>query len=269
MVNERAPASDQELAVASPLVTPDEYLALLSLPDEEGAPAPSPAAESLEGLRALSYDMRSPVSSILALGEQLLSQDTSNSQAVQRIMRHAEQLMAMMEGFVAHSQARSAHLAKAERLIDDLIEDAIDQAQELARQRSIHLDVVGSEHFLFVNVSSRLVVRALLNVLLNAIEYSEPGSVVHLQCRQGGSADRPMAEVTVCNAVAAGLGDSAAEEPVLPPGFGQGLDFVRAVMGRHQGQLLTGIREAGQACLTLSLPCVVEQYGVDAEPGSS
>jgi signal transduction histidine kinase len=54
--------------------------------------------------------------------------------------------------------------------------------------------------------------------------------------------------------------DSAGIDPsIITQGFGLGLDFVRTVVRRHQGQLISNIDKAGgDAQVCVRLPCSVE-----------
>lgn len=94
-----------------PLVTQDEMTALLS-PQCPGNPNSMPVLlpNEVEGVCVVSHDMRSPVASILALGQQMLREEGSNTLAVQHVMRHAEQLLAMMDDVMTHTQARNSTL---------------------------------------------------------------------------------------------------------------------------------------------------------------
>lgn len=234
-----------------PRISQEELSALLT---DSGDAA---SGEPFDCLRTLSHDMRTPIASILALSEQMLRESGPGAESIRRVMRHAEHLMQMMDGFIAHSQARSESSYTSERLVEDLVDEAVLQAQDLARHRGMTLTVNGGENFLFVQVTSQLMVRALLNVLLNAIKYGEPGSAVTLDCNLSGSADQQNAEISVRNEVA--RPGSIPREAVLTKSCGIGLDFVQTVVRRHKGKLRVCIPASGTACVTLSLPCVAER----------
>ncbi len=98
-----APVAASQRSAFGPSITPDEMAALLTQPDDD-----KPAYASAGDDFAEAHDLRAPVASILALVEQMLREDRGNS-AVQRVKRHAQQLMAMVDGsMVDVTPSRSA-----------------------------------------------------------------------------------------------------------------------------------------------------------------
>ena len=119
----------------------------------------------------------------------------------------------------------------------------------------MRIEVHSSEHFFFVQVSTMLMVRAFMNLMLNAVKYGQPGTTVDIcmvLAESGGEVD-----VVMRNRVA---DDSAGiDQSIMTQGFGLGLDFVRTVVRRHQGQLISNIDKAGgDAQVCVRLPCSVE-----------
>jgi signal transduction histidine kinase len=215
-------------------------------------------AQRDQALRFLSHDMRTPVASILAVTQQMkvLGQGHGPWLAeVGRVTGHADQLMQLMDGFLFESRAHSEQWDLSERLIDDLLEDAIAQVRDLARARDMRIEVHSSEHFFFVQVSTMLMVRAFMNLMLNAVKYGQPGTTVDICMALADSGTE--VDVVIRNRVAH---DSAGIDPsIITQGFGLGLDFVRTVVRRHQGQLISNIDKAGgDAQVCVRLPCSVE-----------
>jgi CHASE2 domain-containing sensor protein/nitrogen-specific signal transduction histidine kinase len=215
-----------------------------------------------QALGFLSHDMRTPVASILAVTSQMRGQSQPQPQSgeqaersIQRIISHANELMRLMDGFLIESRAHGETLQLSERLIDDIVDDAVSQAQDLAALRGMQLHVRGSECFFFVQVASQLMVRALLNLLLNAIKYGEPGTEVLVELQQGGSVESPQVDIIISNTVASDK--LKVDQSVITQGFGLGLDFVSTVIHRHQGQLRLDIPKSGQARVFIHLPCLV------------
>ena len=215
-------------------------------------------AQRDQALRFLSHDMRTPVASILAVSQQMKVIGQGHEQwlaEVGRVTGHADQLMQLMDGFLFESRAHSEQWALSERLMDDLLEDAIAQVRDLARARDMRIEVQSGEHFFFVQVSTMLIVRAFMNLLLNAVKYGQPGTTVDISMVLAASGAE--VDVVMRNRVAH---DSAGiDETIITQGFGLGLDFVRTVVRRHQGQLITAIDQAGgDAQVCVRLPCSVE-----------
>ncbi len=212
-----------------------------------------------QALRFLSHDMRTPVASILALTEQLsraLQGDQIQLEKVSRLSVHAQELLRQMDGFSLQSRALSEALTLSEKLVDDLIEEAVAQAQVSAIRRSMRLAVITSEEvYFFVQVATQLVVRALFNMLANAVQDGEAGCTIQLQARQAGTIAEPLVELVVSYPVA--LNPPEADK-TLADGLGWGLDLTRIVAGRHGGALRHDTLAPGRSQLILSLPCVVE-----------
>jgi signal transduction histidine kinase len=139
--------------------------------------------------------------------------------------------------------------------MDDLLEDAIAQVRDLARARDMRIEVQSGEHFFFVQVSTMLIVRAFMNLLLNAVKYGQPGTTVDISMVLASSG----AEVDVVMRNRVAHDRAGIDETIITQGFGLGLDFVRTVVRRHQGQLITAIDQAGgDAQVCVRLPCSVE-----------
>lgn len=219
-------------------------------------------AQRDQALRFLSHDLRTPVVSILALTDQLgraVQTDLAQRQVVSRITDHAQQLMRWMDGFSIESRAHSETLQLSERLVDDLIEEAVAQAQDLASQRNMRVVVQGQDAYFFVQVATGLMVRAVLNVLLDAIAQGEPGTDIGLRTQLSASAAEPVVEIQVSHQVAQ-LPDSM--DMTVTEGFGLSLDLAQTVLRRHGGNLrqepLSQVGPTPVAQVVLALPCVVD-----------
>lgn len=214
-------------------------------------------AQRDQALSFLSHDMRTPVASILALSRQLQSLEGAPAQCAVdavRVMGHAHQLMRLMDGFLFESMAHGQNLNLAQRLIDDLLDDAMAQVRDLASARGMQILFESGERYFFVQVSTSLMVRVFMNLLLNAIKYGERGTQITVLAESAGPS---AVRITVSNRIAA-LGTDV-DETIMTQGFGLGLDFVRTVLERHEGQLHTDIDKAsGLARVSISLPGLMD-----------
>lgn len=211
-----------------------------------------------QALGFLSHDMRSPVASILALTEQLGRTAASGSpqqQAIARLAAHGEQLMRSMNGFSMQSRAHGETMPRAERLLDDLLEEAVAQTQAGASRQRMRLVVVASEAYFFVQVATELVVRALHNMLMSAVQHGEPGTPIQLLTRRAGTSAQPLVEIEVCHQRASAVREV---DKSLAEGLGWGLDLAEIVASRHGGHLSQPLSAEGHARLVLSLPCLAD-----------
>lgn len=214
-------------------------------------------AQRDQALSFLSHDMRTPVASILALSRQMQALEGVPALCAAdagRVMDHAHQLMRLMDGFLFESMAHSQQLPLAQRLIDDLIDDATAQVRDLAGARGMRIVFDSGECYFFVQVSTTLMVRVFMNLLLNAIKYGQRGTQIAISAEP---ADQASVRITVSNRIAAP--GAEVDETILTQGFGLGLDFVRTVLQRHQGQLRMDIDKAsGLATVCITLPGLMD-----------
>ena len=209
-------------------------------------------------LKFLSHDMRTPVASILAVCREMRTLQGVQASwlgDVDRVMVHADQLMRLMDGFLFESRAHAEQLTLKELLLDDLIEDAISQVRDLAQARGMRIEFRNGERYFFLQVSTMLMVRVFMNLLLNAIKYGQPGTRVTITAEP--TVDASAVAITLSNQVAEQT--TAVDEAITTKGFGLGLDFVRTVVQRHQGQLHMNIHHPqGWAHVCVTLPCSIE-----------
>ncbi len=229
---------------------------------QEPAPALPAAAsqdaqfseEQLRWLRDFAHDMRTPLASILTLCEQMKAGAGGDVTSTERTLNHARLLMQMMDGFIAQSQAEAAELHKRERVLHDLVEESMVQTRDLAQSRGMRLKLAPSDTCFFVQVASDLMVRALNNVLVNAVKYGQPDSTVGIcmQPRHDPQGTRVVLEVH--NQIAS----LPPPVPVITKSCGLGLDFVRKVASMHAGCFELDLQPQGTALARLTLPCEVE-----------
>jgi signal transduction histidine kinase len=102
--------------------------------------------------------------------------------------------------------------------------------------------------------NTRLLVRALVNLLFNAVKFSSSGSSieVHVTTTLGSDGQACWVTLTLKNSV-----DQHATPDLTPsmPGFGLGLHFVDTVIHKHQGSISRHIPANGVATITVTLPC--------------
>lgn len=221
-----------------------------------------------QALQFLSHDLRSPVASILTLTDTRHGKDPIESTVLPRIERHAQQLLQWMDGFLMHRRAQS-DLILTDHLLDDLINEAVAQAQELAEQQNITLVHEISDQALFVQADATLMVRALLNLIINAIRHGEPDSSVTLTTQVQAQDNKITRALVVIRNRTAPL-PSEASRLSRAKGYGLGLAFVEQVAHKHGGSLIqdlpaqdVGLRSTGKvfyATMTLCLPCTIEAF---------
>ncbi len=214
--------------------------------------------------RFLSHDLRSPVTSLLALAE--LQHDPVRALAPREFAARVESLarrsMELADGFLALARAEALDAGSFEPFdLRDALQDGVDETWAAARLAQVSL-LVDAPQPAPVLGDRGLVARAVINLLRNAIRFAPSGSSVRLEL--ASAADRHELRV-----IDAGPGvdpqtrsrlferfqrgrDDAQEPagPARPPpgtarpattGYGLGLALVRVVAARHAGE--AGLRE--------------------------
>jgi CHASE2 domain-containing sensor protein/signal transduction histidine kinase len=204
-------------------------------------------AQRDKALQFLSHDMRTPLASILTLNRQ--GQATGP-----KIEQHARTLLQMMDDFCMAIQAEAPSYQLRHEMLENFIEDAMDRVTDLADTKHILLQFEPSESAVFVHANAQLLVRAITNLLQNAVKFAPLHSTVEVLVQEKAPHLAVVQGVTVIisNAVDANYQDKSL------PGFGLGLDFVDKVVAKHGGRIEREIPPHGQARVTLELPCTFE-----------
>jgi CHASE2 domain-containing sensor protein/signal transduction histidine kinase len=198
-------------------------------------------------LQFLSHDMRTPLASILSLtrpGAATADGDMPRD----KVEHHARALLGMMDDFILTVNAEAPRYDLRAELLDNLLNDAIELSNDLALAKGITIvDACGDEP-VFLQANARLLVRAFLNLLFNAIKFSPPNSQIWVGCQQLTEGDKPLVLVSIRNPV-----DRLEAEQEIA-GFGLGLHFVDTVIARHQGTIQRHLPPEGDAEVSIKLP---------------
>ena len=222
-----------------------------------------------EVLAFLSHDMRSPQSSIIALLElhELDPDDNPKEEVHTRIEHYARRTLSLSEQFLQLARAETkAH----EPVIEDLgalAEEACDDVWTAASQKSIRLELKWDGEPLPVLADRALLLRAIVNLLTNAVKYSPENTVVTVSVAEREIAGKPM---HICEVADQGYGISAENqarlferyrrfsEPGQPKaqGAGLGMAFVKTVLEKHGGGIGVKSETGRGSTFTLILPPV-------------
>ncbi len=215
-----------------------------------------------EAIDFISHDVRSPLVSQLALIEQLKRRPGEvQAEQLDQLRRLARRSYHLAEEFV--------QLARAEQLTETrfydceflaIVENARDSVIEQALEKDIRLALYGNDD-LWLRGNAELLERAVINLLTNAVQYSEPGTAVTIQVFRAGH----QACLTITDE---GNGIAESELPKLfdrfqrqrsselsgSHGVGLGLSFVNVVVEKHKGEISVASKEGEGSAFTLLLP---------------
>lgn len=215
--------------------------------------------EREEAVRFLTHDIRSPQASIMALVELRRQRHLAlnETELLDRIERHAQETMALADGFVQLARAKSIDLQLEWIDLRSLLIDAADDVWALASAGDVNIEVQSLDDEVLIHADRSLMTRAVVNLLNNAIKYSPRATIVRIRL----IADESMVTVQI---VDHGPGIPAAEvstifdafrrarhQPGKLSGVGLGLAFVHVVAERHSGDV--AVLETGAAGTTMQL----------------
>ena len=205
-------------------------------------------------LQFLSHDMRTPIASILSLTRRTANFAETDTQR-EKIVLHAKALLQMMDDFILTISAEAHRYKFKQELLDNLLNDAIEQVADLADAKGVALVDESHDTAVFVLANTRLLVRALVNLLFNAVKFSPSNSTIRIQVIQTEvvNGQTKLATITIENHVEI----HANSQDMTPsmPGFGLGLDFVDTVIQKHHGTITRSIPDSGMATIRITLPC--------------
>lgn len=215
-------------------------------------------------MQLLSHDMRSPQVSILALLDEARSPQGLAAERLQRIGDYARRTLTLADDFVQLARAENPHYALEELNASDALVEAVDELWPQARARSIALTAVGCEEEFLVCADRSLLTRVFVNLISNAIKYSDPKTAIVCTISAGGAGElRVVVQDQGWGMTAEQLGrlfepfQRASQEgrPTVD-GVGLGLAFVRTVVERHGGSVLCDSRPGEGSIFTVTLPLV-------------
>ncbi len=139
----------------------------------------------------VSHELKTPVTSIKGALETLESGAISDQEAANEflpmIRRQVQRLEKIIDNLLNLSQLEQSgdhnQLSKEEYHIASLLNSAVQLCQESATQRQVRLEVECSEDLTW-RVNAALLEEALVNLIENAVQYSDEAQVVRISARQ-------------------------------------------------------------------------------------
>ena len=220
------------------------------------------ATEQRERMLALlTHDMRSPQASILALLKTTPAGEVSPALARQ-ISAMAGRTLTLADNFVLLARAQAETYDLQQVSLSAALVEAIDELWAPSSLRGAAIEAQGVEEDCWVVGDRSLLTRALINLIDNAIKYSEGRPVVCTLAVRDGMA--------VCSIADSGKGMTEAElARIYQPfqragehaagGAGLGLALVRAVVQRHGGRIEHTSTVGAGTVATLALPLAEAQ----------
>ena len=224
-------------------------------------------AQREEALAFLSHDIRSPLTSVLAL----IRNHGQSDELLEQITQYTQKGLATSDQFLQLSRLQLQHTFETyDVALDQIVANAVEQVFFLAREKAItikHDDIFEpglDEEAVWILGNGELLERALVNLLGNAIKYSDDDTCIQVSLK-----------LSVNNAqiVITDQGHGIPEEElglIFDPyfrssqqklaehrGAGLGLRFVKTVVERHSGEIRVDSVWGEGSTFTIVLPRTV------------
>lgn len=142
-------------------------------------------------LRAISHDLRTPLTSISGNASNLLSNGNSFDEATKKqlytdIYDDSMWLINLVENLLSVTRIEEGRLNL--HITEDLVDDVITEALHHVNRKSAehHITVQPNEDYLFAKMDAKLMVQVIINIVDNAIKYTPKGSHILIETRKQG-----------------------------------------------------------------------------------
>ncbi|SCK33918.1 two-component system, OmpR family, sensor histidine kinase KdpD [Variovorax sp. HW608] len=217
-------------------------------------------------LGAISHDVRTPLTALIALAESLqtLPEGGEQREAARAIVRQAHQLHALVSNLLDMARLESGieggavNLRREWQSVEEVVGSAIRAVRPALGDMAVQTDL--PPDLPLVEFDAVLIERVLVNLLENAAKYGAPPVVVGARAPEGSlvlgvrdhgpglPASLKGREQTLFDKFTRGQAESAT------PGVGLGLAICKAVVNAHGGQIAAANAEGGGAEFTVTLP---------------
>lgn len=215
-------------------------------------------------LNSISHDLRTPLVSITGALSNLQEDDVELDEASRRSLvenarQEAERLNRLVGNLLDMTRIEAGALRVARDLCDvqDAIGAALEPLDERLRDYPLTVDV--PQEMPLVPMDFVLMTQVLVNLLDNAIKYSQPGAPIEVKAYVAGAEAR----IEVADR---GLGIPPddlervfdkfyrVQQPSQVTGTGLGLSICKGIVEAHGGRIWANNREGGGTLVTIALP---------------
>lgn len=216
-------------------------------------------------LRAISHDLRTPLTTISGNASNLMSDNNFDEKTKQQIYSDIYDdsmwLINLVENLLYATRIEEGRmtLRTSTELLGEIVEEAM---QHIRRKADSHtLSVVCGDDLVLVRADARLVVQVIVNIVDNAVKYTPPGSSITVTAGKDGS----MAKVQIADT---GKGISEEEKTKIFDKFycgtnkiadnrrslGLGLYLCKAIVEAHGGSIRVDDNHPQGAVFCFTLP---------------
>jgi two-component system sensor histidine kinase SenX3 len=215
----------------------------------------------------VSHEVRTPIGAIVALADALADEDDSSvmRRLAGRIAHEADRAGNLIDDLLDLSRIETGELQREEVLVRHLVTGALDRVMATVGPRGADISILGDLPSTALAVDHAQVESALVNLIENAVKYSDAGAPVEVSARDNGD----HVELTVTDH---GIGIPPSDRDRIferfyrvdrarsraTGGTGLGLAIVRNVARNHGGDVHVDSREGEGSTFVIQLPRVRE-----------
>jgi two-component system phosphate regulon sensor histidine kinase PhoR len=216
----------------------------------------------------VAHELRTPITSILGFVETLLESGTSDESTRRRFLevvrKQSERLRAIVDDLLLLARVEAQQEARQIRLeptmLRQVLEDAMEICAPAAADKKIQVELE-CEPGLVAEANPPLLTQAVVNLLDNAIKYSEPGGTVRLLATRGRTSVAIRVEDQGCGIPEEHLAriferfyrvDKSRSRQL--GGTGLGLSIVKHIAEAHRGRVTVESRVGAGSVFTILLP---------------
>ncbi len=217
-------------------------------------------------LRSISHDLRTPLTSISGNASNLFYHSESFDEATKKqlyldIYDDSIWLINLVENLLSITKLEEGRLNL--KITDDLMDDVITEALRHINRKSIfhHIEVQNENEFLLAKMDARLIVQVIINIVDNAIKYTQKGSNIVISTKKQG--DRAVVSIADDGP---GLSDEMKERifDMFYTGnnqiadsrrsLGLGLSLCKSIIHAHNGEIMVSDNVPHGTIFTFTLP---------------
>lgn len=232
-----------------------------------------------EFISSVSHELRTPLTAIKGWSETLREMGTGDAELTQKglsvIAGEADRLSGIVEELLDFSRIQSGRFTMKTEKVDLVseLEDVLVLFRERAAREGIRLQYIETESLPAVIGDGARLRQVLINILDNAIKYTEQGGTIRVEAADMGAS----VQIVVSDS---GIGIPAADLPLVKdkfyrvskhggiPGSGIGLAIADEIMKQHGGDLTLESTEHVGTSVILTLPTAEEWTKMRGIPGT-
>ncbi len=230
-------------------------------------------------LRAISHDLRTPLTSIVGTLNAVTDQESRLSEQDREVLltdarRDAEWLINMVENLlsITRMEGDTPRLHKEPQVVEEVMGEAAARFRKQYPGLKIAMEV--PDEVIFAPMDAMLIEQVIMNLLVNAAVHGQGATRVELTARQekgkvcisvadNGKGISPEAAPHLFDGQAVGGIYSGGGDSVRTVGIG--LSVCRTIVAAHGGAIQARNQPGGGACFSFTLPIEEGAYGTQTE----